>query len=96
MKENSSNMLEHPHAIQVLLFLRNKFPMALLDLQEAIKVNRSALERRIEELSFAGLIKVEVIRKMQRRVIVSLTPLGRDVANRLAEIERLNKQFGLG
>jgi DNA-binding MarR family transcriptional regulator len=89
MTGNNPNLLEHPHAIKVMLHLRKNFPMPLMDLQGAIDVNRSALERRIRELSAAGMIKIEVLKNMKRRVIVSLTPYGREVANRLAEIDRL-------
>ena len=85
----SSNLLEHPHAIQVLLHLRKHFPMPLLELEGEIKANRSAIRRRIDELAEAGMIKIGQVRGMRHRMIVSLTPLGMDVANRLAEIERM-------
>jgi DNA-binding MarR family transcriptional regulator len=67
--------------------------MQLMDLQKEIKVNRSTLERRIDELANAGIIKIQVLKNMKRRVMVSLTPYGRDIANRLAEIERLSRQY---
>ena len=89
----SYNLLEHPYSIQVLLNLRDHFPMQLMDLQKEIKVNRSTLERRIDELANAGIIKIQVLNNMKRRVMVSLTPYGRDIANRLAEIERLSRQY---
>jgi DNA-binding MarR family transcriptional regulator len=89
MTGHNPNLLEHPHAIKVLLHLRKNFPMPLMELQGAIDVNRSALERRIRELSEAGMIKIEVLKNMKRRVIVSLTPFGREVANRLAQTDRL-------
>ena len=92
MTGNNSNLLEHPHAKKVMLHLRKNFPMPLMDLQGAIDVNRSALERRINELSVAGMIKIEVLKHMKRRVIVSLTPYGREVANRLAEIDRISRR----
>ena len=37
----------------------------------------------MEEMSGAGMIKIEVLKNVKRRVIVSLTPYGRDVADRL-------------
>ena len=89
----SYDLLEHPYSIQVLLNLRDHFPMQLMDLQKEINVNRSTLERRIDELSDAGIIKIEVLKNMKRRVTVSLTPFGRDIANRLAEIERLSRRY---
>jgi DNA-binding MarR family transcriptional regulator len=93
MTDFNYDLLEHPYSIQVLLNLKDHFPMKLMDLQKEIKANRSTLERRIDELEGAGMVKIEIIRNMKRRVRISLTPFGRDVAIRLAEIERLSKQY---
>jgi hypothetical protein len=35
------------------------------------------------------MIRIEVVKGVSHRMIVSLTPLGHDVANRFAEIERI-------
>lgn len=93
MKDFNYDLLEHPYSIQVLLNLKDHFPVQLMDLQKEIKANRSTLERRIDELAGAGMIKIELIRDMKRRVRISLTPFGRDVAMRLEEIERLRKRY---
>ena len=47
-----SNLLEHPHAIQVMLYLRRRFPMPLTDL-EGVKAYRTAVRRGIDELAEA-------------------------------------------
>ncbi len=68
------DLLEHPYSIQILLNLKDHFPMKLMDLQKEIKANRSTLERRIDELARAGMIKIELMRNMKRKVRISLTP----------------------
>jgi hypothetical protein len=47
--------------------------MPLMDLQFHLKANRSALERRIEERSEAGLVRIEKIKNTKRREILPLT-----------------------
>jgi DNA-binding MarR family transcriptional regulator len=89
LTENNASILEHPYSIQLLLLLRKNFPMPVVELQRQMKVNRSTLERRIDELSSAGIVKIQMLKNMKRRVIVSLTPFGREVANQLRLINGL-------
>jgi DNA-binding MarR family transcriptional regulator len=89
LTENNASILEHPYSIQLLLLLRKNFPMPVVELQRQMKVNRSTLERRIDELSSAGIVKIQMLKNMKHRVIVSLTPFGREVANQLRLINGL-------
>jgi DNA-binding HxlR family transcriptional regulator len=86
LSDGSSNLLERPHAMQVLMHLRKHFPMPLVELQWNIKVDRSALERRLHELAVAGMIRMHD--NARQMLNVSLTPFGRDVANRHAHMTR--------
>jgi DNA-binding HxlR family transcriptional regulator len=63
--------------------------MPVIELQRQLKMNRSTLERRIDELSNAGIVKVQVLKNMKYRVILSLTPYGREVADQLRLISRM-------
>ena len=85
-----SDLLGRPYTIQIMLILRKNFPMPLMEIQQRIKANRSAVDRRMKELSEAGMVKVETIKNAKQRVIVSLTPFGREVANQLLLINRLD------
>jgi DNA-binding MarR family transcriptional regulator len=84
--DGSSKLLERPHAMQVLMHLRKHFPMPLVQLPGNIKMNRSDLERRIHELAVAGMIRMH--ENPKQTLNVSLTPFGRDVANRNAKMTR--------
>ena len=84
----SSSLLERPHTMQVLLHLRKYRTLPLMEAPSQIKVDRSALERRIHELAVAGLIKIVMDKNAKRRPNVSLTPFGRDVIERFVRIER--------
>ena len=85
-----SYLLGRPYAMQIMLILRRNFPMPLMEIQMQIKANRSAVDRRMNELSEAGMVKIETIRNAKQRIIVSLTPFGREVANQLMLINRLD------
>jgi len=63
--------------------------MPLMEIQRQIKTNRSAVDRRIDELSEAGMVNIETIKNAKHRVIVSLTPFGHEVANQLQLINGL-------
>lgn len=89
LTDSHASILERPYSIQLLVLLRKNFPMPVMELQRQMKVNRSTLERRIDELSGAGIVKVQVLKNVKYRVIVSLTPFGREVANQLRLINGL-------
>ncbi len=80
--ENNTNLLERPHTMQVLLHMRKHRTMPLMELPWSIKVDRSDLERRIHEMAVAGMIRMH--ENAKKMLNVSLTPFGRDVANRYA------------
>jgi DNA-binding Lrp family transcriptional regulator len=87
----TSLLLERPHAIEVLLRLRENLQLPLMDLQFLIATNRLAVRRRVDELVRAGIIRAEVVMYPKRRLMLALTPLGHVVADRLAEIELVVK-----
>ena len=89
MLDYRSFLLERPHAIEVLLRLRDNLQLPLMELQFIIATNRLAVRLRVEEMARAGIIKAEVTRDPKRRMMLTLTPLGQDIADRLAEIERV-------
>jgi DNA-binding MarR family transcriptional regulator len=89
LTDNDASIFERPYSIQLLILLRKNFPMPVMELQRQMKVNRSTLERRIGELSGAGIVKIQILKNMKHRVIISLTPFGREVANQLRLINGL-------
>lgn len=86
MSDSGSNLLARPHAMHVLMHLRKHFPTPLVGLAGNIKVDQSALERRLHELVVAGMVMMH--ENARQMLNVSLTPFGRDVADRHAKMAR--------
>lgn len=89
LTETNASILERPYSIQLLLLLKKNFPMPRMELQRQMKVKRSTMERMIDELSTAGIVKIQMLKDMKNRDIVSLTPFGHEVANQLRMINGL-------
>lgn len=86
--------LENTHAIRLLLVLRReenngKIGINKKILTQLITTSSQSIKDRIDELSDIGLITVEEKKEHPRPHMVYLTPRGREVAEKLAEIEEI-------
>ena len=80
-------LLEERHAISILLFLRDGGPSKKTDIYSKVSTN-PRMPDKLDMLEGAGLI-VQIQDASTRRVTVSLTPAGEEVASMLAEISRI-------
>jgi DNA-binding MarR family transcriptional regulator len=85
-------LFERDHAIEILLILKDKGTLPLMDLSKLIVESRTAVRSRVNELAKAGMVRAEVVRDPRRRTMVSLTMLGEEITDKLAEIEKMLKR----
>ena len=84
-EEHPISVLCDAHTIPMLMFLRENGPSRKTDIYSA--VGRSAsMPQKIDRMVSAGLAEVSVVGISE---IIGLTELGRSVAGRLREIDRL-------
>lgn len=79
--------IEQAHAVKVLLRVLKDEPIPKSMLYQKIGKNTDVLSKRIEELKAIGLLNEEEVRTDALRKMISLTPKGRRVAEKLSEIE---------
>ncbi len=87
------DVLERKHAMKALMVVREKGSMNKTELVESIASGASSVSTRIEELSEAGLFRIEEESVRPFRKLVSLTERGAEVAELTARIhESLSSQ----
>lgn len=82
-------VLENTHAITIMLILAREGSMYKGMLYQKISKNTASVQRRIDSLVKAGLVTETETKEHPFPRIIDLTPLGREVAERLDEIEEL-------
>ena len=82
-------VLENTHAITIMLILAREGSMYKGMLYQKISKNTASVQRRIDSLVAAGLVTVEQDTAHPFPQWVSLTPLGREVAEHLQAIVEL-------
>ncbi len=80
-------VLGERHKVSVLLLLRREGPCMKTDIYSSVSTNPRMPEK-LDMLEHAGLI-VQTPDTSTRRVTISLTPAGEEVASMLAEISRI-------
>ena len=85
----SLRALERVAALRLLVLLYHKGKMSIQQLRNELDASGLAIYNSIEALKKINLIYDEYEEHFPRRRLVSLTPLGRKVAEKLAEIEAI-------
>lgn len=85
-------VLENTHAITILLILEREGPMQKGILYQKISKNTASVQRRIDSLVKAGLVTETETKEHPFPRIIDLTPLGREVAGKLAEVQELMRR----
>lgn len=86
--------LEATHAIKILIILRNEGKTVKGNLAGYVAKGTVSVQSRVTELSQLGLVVEEQENKKPFRKFVELTPKGRKIAEKLAEIEELLRKEG--
>ncbi len=84
-----SRILEETHAASILLYLYEKGRVNKGILAQELSKRSGTVAKRIDELVSAGLILETIEEKRSRPHNVELTPTGKRVAEKLAEIEEI-------
>jgi len=83
--------LENTYALRILSVLIKKGPMFRSILYTTISKSTGAPRNRVDELIELGILEEKVSEVAPYSKTVSLTPLGRRVAEKVAEIEEILK-----
>jgi len=92
----SLRALERVAALRLLVLLYHKGKMSIQQLRNELDASGLAIYNSIEALKKINLIYDEYEEHFPRRRLVSLTPLGRKIAEHLIEIEKLLTETGKG
>lgn len=90
-----AEVLEGSHKIKILLYLLVNGSKTKKELQEELHLSPGVLLRALKELERAELVTYEIERIGIRKIIVhrvTLTPIGRKVAENLQHIDEVLKQ----
>ncbi len=77
--------------LKVLILLLNKSPIGKSGVYTELEKSNKTVQPRIDKMVDSGLISAKSIAKPFGMIKLSLTPKGRQVAEKLAEIEKILK-----
>jgi len=90
--DHKISSLEDKYTLQVLLVMLEHGPAPKSIIYQLVSRNIPTVQRRVDSLIDIGLIHEDLMKVPPFTKTVSLTPLGRRVAEKVAEIEEILKK----